>query len=185
MISGPVARTLRGDGLFGGLLWFVTGGESDSDAAGAKVGIDAVGAADAAGGEALRSLVATIRTNPDRLFREMPFSSLMDVNRLNVQAETERNPGTTAADDGGVVVRGVIDGFVVDDETKSIILFDYKTDRMHSGENVDQWTHRLHDGYAQQQALYAEALERLYPGYTVIGRWLIGLAAHRLIDVGA
>ncbi|PWG59085.1 UvrD-helicase domain-containing protein [Bifidobacterium catulorum] len=185
MTSEPVARTLRGDGLFGGLLWFVTGGESDSDAAGAKVGIDAVGAADAASEEALRSLVATIRTNPDRLFREMPFSSLMDVSRLDIQAETERNPGITTADDGGVVVRGVIDGFVVDDETKSIILFDYKTDRLRPGENVDQWARRLHDDYAQQQALYAEALERLYPGYTVTGRWLIGLAAHRLIDVGA
>lgn len=92
------------------------------------------------------------------------------------------NPLAGAQDDD-IVVRGIIDGYVIDDEHKSIILFDYKTDRLRQDESTDEWAVRLADDYRQQQDLYARALEQRHPGYQVTQRWLVGLAGHRLIDV--
>ena len=80
---------------------------------------------------------------------------------------------------------GVIDGYYVNDDARAIVLFGYKTDAMHDDERdrPEIWRRRLRDDYIGQQALYAEAMERLYPGCTVTQRWLVGLAGHRLINV--
>lgn len=85
-----------------------------------------------------------------------------------------------------MVVRGIIDGYYVERESKRIILFDYKTDAVRAGESIDEWARRLHDDYFGQQALYARALQEQYgPDYTVTERWLVGLAGKRLIDVSS
>ena len=81
------------------------------------------------------------------------------------------------------MVRGIIDGYFLDPTAKTITLFDYKTDKMRPGETVKDWSQRLRTEYAQQQALYAEALEHRYSGYSVVRRWLEGLIGHRIIHI--
>ncbi|PLS29170.1 UvrD-helicase domain-containing protein [Bifidobacterium parmae] len=175
LVSAAVADVLRGDEMMRSLLWFVSGGK-----AGVKEPCE---------------LAATIRRHADRLYREEPFTMLIGANELKrpqggkgagAETDTADSPSTWAGGEE-VVVRGIIDGYVVDDATKSIILFDYKTDRLQGDEahreSVGVWKNRLADEYRQQQDLYARALEQRYPGYRVTERWLVGLAGHRLIDV--
>lgn len=166
LVSPATVATLRDGTMLDALLWFVSGGVSG---VGEK-----------------HPLADRIRRNPNCLFREEPFAMLIDANELSVLQDAAVShdadvDGALSAEE--VVVRGIIDGFLVDDDTKSIILFDYKTDRIQHGESLEDWAARLADDYRQQQALYARALEQRYPGYTVTERWLVGLAGHRLIDV--
>lgn len=151
-----------------GMLWFVTGEDCP--------------------------LSAQIRAHRNILFREEPFSMLIDRKRLNTKMSgndmtggvlNERNDRADVAEqgDGTIVVRGIIDGYFLDPATKTITLFDYKTDKMRPGETVEDWSQRLRNEYAQQQALYAEALERLYSGYVVKRCWLIGLSVCATIDI--
>lgn len=176
LVSHAVADVLRGEDMTRDLLWFVSGGK--------------------AGVKSACPLAARIRKHPGRLFREAPFTMLIGADELKVLQEHgagERvgsgaeavfaQSALAGADGEEIVVRGIIDGYVVDDETRSIILFDYKTDRMHDGESADEWAQRLADDYRRQQDLYARALEQRHPGYKVTERWLVGLAGHRLIDV--
>ena len=161
-ITGQVAAELRSDRQMNGMEWFVSGQPEG-------------------GCEHLaRTLVGG---RPEDLHREEPFAMLIDPARLRVLSDS--NDGLTTAKLSGrkTVVRGIIDGYLVDETAKHIILFDYKTDAIRNDESADAWEKRLHDDYFQQQALYAEALEQAYPGYTVVERWLVGLAGHRMIDV--
>lgn len=160
VIRPPIADVLRGPDTLGDLLWFVTGGEQDETDA------------------PLRELTGIIRANPGRLFREEPFTMLIDSGRLM----DPTGHGTLPAGED-VVVRGIIDGFIVDDTTRRITLFDYKTDRIRDDETTDEWATRLAADYRLQQDLYARALEQRFAGYHVIRRWLIGLSGRRLIDV--
>lgn len=186
LIAPAVAETLRGETMMANLLWFVSGGLGDS----AQVVADENETVSA---DALRRLTARIRSNPADLHREEPFTMLIGAHELAVFNSYNANTDDSADSDTvsslssmkneEIVVRGVIDGFVVDDATKSIILFDYKTDRVQRGESLDAWQKRLADDYRAQQDLYARALEQRYFGYRVTDRWLIGLAGHRLIDV--
>ncbi|KAA8822349.1 DNA helicase UvrD [Bifidobacterium reuteri] len=185
LIAPAVAETLRGETMMANLLWFVSGGRIDS----AQVSDESA----TVSADALRRLTARIRSNPADLHREEPFAMLIGAQELAVFNSGNANADGSAAPDTAsslssmeneeIVVRGVIDGFVVDDATQSIILFDYKTDRVQSGESLDAWQRRLADDYRAQQDLYARALEQRYSGYRVAERWLIGLAGHRLIDV--
>ena len=173
IIGEAAARRIEEGPLFDGMMWFVCAG-GDAVAPGKMADDD------------VRTLADGIRTHRARLFREAPFSLLLDDAGLRAVAAAAGDAvPTDASDDDVIVVRGVIDGYYVDDATRSIVLFDYKTDAMRDGERDDpeSWCRRLHDDYIGQQALYAEALERLYPGYTVTQRWLVGLAGRRLIDV--
>lgn len=151
-----------------GLLWFVTGENCP--------------------------LSAQIRAHRDTLFREEPFSMLIERNRLNAKVNgsgmaggvpnTKNDSGNVAEQcDDTIVVRGIIDGYFLDPTAKTITLFDYKTDKMRPGETVKDWSQRLRTEYAQQQALYAEALEHRYSGYAVVRRWLVGLIGHRIIHI--
>ncbi|RSX54674.1 UvrD-helicase domain-containing protein [Bifidobacterium samirii] len=172
IIAEPVARRIEEGPLFDAMMWFVCAGGDGSAAPAADGGV--------------RTLADGIRAHRGRLFREAPFSLLLDDDGLRAIASGGASRPAHTGDDGdGIVVRGVIDGYYVDDATRTIVLFDYKTDAMRDDERDDpaSWCRRLRDDYIGQQALYAEALERLYPGYTVTQRWLVGLAGRRLIDV--
>lgn len=163
VISHAAAERIGSSHLFAGMLWFTSGT-----------------------GEGVGRLSDGIRRHRGRLFREAPFAMLATADQARIlMGETP-----TGEDDGDErVVRGVIDGYYVDDEHRRIVLFDYKTDRVRREERQDdefgleQWEERLHDEYYGQQALYAQALADLYPGYKVTRRWLVGLSGHRLIDV--
>ncbi|KFI93327.1 ATP-dependent exoDNAse (exonuclease V) beta subunit (contains helicase and exonuclease domains) [Bifidobacterium saguini DSM 23967] len=180
VIASAVAETLRGEMMMDNLLWFVSGGRSEHGN-------------DADESPALQKLAAQIRSNPNNLHREEPFTMLIGAHELAIlnggNADVDSSADSAAASSLAsmkheeIVVRGVIDGFVVDDAAKSIILFDYKTDRVQRGEALDDWQQRLAGDYRAQQDLYARALEQRYPGYHVTERCLIGLAGHRLIDV--
>lgn len=162
-ITSQVAAELRSDRQMSGMEWFVTGQPEG-------------------GCEHLAKVI--IGGKPEDLHREEPFTMLIDPARLQVMSDnSDDNFKVTNLGGRKTVVRGIIDGYFVDTATKRIILFDYKTDAIRDGEDKDAWMKRLHDDYFQQQALYAEALEQAYPGYTVTERWLVGLAGHRLIDV--
>nr|WP_274607638.1 3'-5' exonuclease [Bifidobacterium miconis] len=178
IISDAAAREIEHGPLFDGMMWFVCPGDG------------------MLGGGA--SLADGIRAHRDRLYREAPFSLLLDDRELRGIAATGglSVSGTEGADSAGaaarggvtgdgVIVRGVIDGYYVDDATRSIVLFDYKTDAMRDDgdSGIARWMRRLHDDYCGQQALYAKALQQLYPKYTVTERWLVGLVGHRFIDV--
>ena len=162
-IPSRIADELRSDRQMSGMEWFVSGLPE--------------------GG--CEHLVRTIIGGDfDDLHREEPFAMLIDPARLRVVSDLDDDSSIAANPDGRkTVVRGIIDGYFVDEARKRIILFDYKTDAIREGEDADAWEKRLHDDYFQQQALYAEALEQAYPGYAVAERWLVGLAGHRLIDV--
>lgn len=175
--------------LFHDMLWFVCGEDHRSGRSG-----DAGSYAD--DGSLLRD---GIRAHRGRLFREAPFALLLSAGEVedllgadeSDAGDDDEAPATVERVDAGggeCVVRGVIDGYYVDDENKRIVLFDYKTDALHRDEHDGEtgiltWMERLRADYYGQQALYAKALARLYPGYTVEERWLVGLAGHRLIDV--
>ncbi|MBW3091488.1 UvrD-helicase domain-containing protein [Bifidobacterium sp. 82T10] len=186
IISRAVADRIGRGRLFDGMLWFVAGG-ADADPTAGDNGIFGRGG---------------IRGHRVRLLREEPFSLLVSADELRAligesgesgsdDAPADVVPDTAVQDvaDDRIIVRGVIDGYYVDDEAKRIVLFDYKTDAVRDDERADgkagleRWKQRLHDDYYGQQSLYAEALRRLYPGYSVAERWLIGLAGQRLIDV--
>ncbi|MBT1171232.1 UvrD-helicase domain-containing protein [Bifidobacterium sp. SO4] len=163
VISHAAAERIGSSRLFAGMLWFTSGT-----------------------GEGVGRLSDGIRRHRDRLFREAPFALLATADQARIlMGETP----TGKDDEDERVVRGVIDGYYVDDEHRRIVLFDYKTDRVRREERQDdefgleQWEERLHDEYYGQQALYAQALADLYPGYKVTRRWLVGLSGHRLIDV--
>lgn len=175
IVSDAAARRVLDRDTMEGLLWFVGATELEADGDGGTGGICA--------------LAGYIRAHRRSLFREVPFSMLVDVENPASAGNVEAVfPGRSVDGDVGengcdIVVRGIIDGYVVDETTRTIMLFDYKTDAVRSGESVDEWERRLRREYQGQQALYAEALRRRYPGYDVTGRWLVGLAAKRLIDV--
>lgn len=159
-ITKPIAAELRSSQQLSSMEWFVSGQPEG--------GIDHLTS-------------AILDAAPDALHREESFAMLIAPDRLQVLSGVDG----VSPDLGGreIVVRGIIDGYLVDEFRKRIILFDYKTDAIRDGEDTDAWAKRLHDDYFQQQALYAEALGQAYPDYTVAERWLVGLAGHRLIDV--
>lgn len=130
-------------------------------------------------GEEHGMLTRRIRQHPERLHREEPFSMLLPVSKLKAWQGQEPDSGDQ------IVVRGIIDGYLVDDNTRAITLFDYKTDVVNNSEQHDlsQWAKRLRDEYKDQQDLYTRALEERYWGYTVTQRWLVGLDGKRLIDL--
>ncbi|KFI52236.1 UvrD-helicase domain-containing protein [Bifidobacterium biavatii] len=176
IISRAAAKRIHEGRLFDGMIWLVSGDEN-ADPSEPGNGVFAHGG---------------IRGHRARLKREEPFSLLVSAGELrDLVANRPADISGVDVESAGerIVVRGVIDGYYVDDEAKRIVLFDYKTDAVRDSERADgeagleRWKRRLRDDYYGQQALYAEALRRLYPGYSVAERWLIGLAGQRLIDV--
>ncbi|MFT8939747.1 PD-(D/E)XK nuclease family protein, partial [Leuconostoc falkenbergense] len=87
------------------------------------------------------------------------------------------------SDDAPVLIHGIIDGYFVDEATKSVTLFDYKTDFVQPT--------RLAEGLAQlklrykgQLNLYQEALRQEYPEYKINPPKLIALSVGEVMDVG-
>ena len=77
------------------------------------------------------------------LFREQPFVYGIAANRLNPEFSSNEK----------VLIQGIIDAFF--EEDGNVILLDYKTDRVESGQE-------LMDRYETQLDYYAEAIENIY-----------------------
>lgn len=87
-----------------------------------------------------------------RLYREKPFVMGFTAEELKRFGFGDEASGETA--DGGdlTLIQGIIDVFWVEDD--GIVVLDYKTDRVDTGQE-------LVDRYAAQLRLYGEALERI------------------------
>lgn len=85
-----------------------------------------------------------ILRHPDQLYREQPFSMLMD----------GKDIFTGLSDDETILIHGIIDGYLIDEN--GVILFDYKTD--HLRPNDQAGLKELVGKYAGQVNLYARAL---------------------------
>lgn len=99
-----------------------------------------------------------ILKDPRQLYREQPFSMLMD--GKDIFSGLDEN-------DGPVLIHGIIDGYLV--EKDGIALFDYKTD--HLRQNDQAGLRKLVTKYAGQVNLYARALTS-QTGLPVIKRYL-------------
>jgi len=111
-----------------------------------------------------------VRRATDRLRREVMF-----VARI---APQEFDPAARSNDPGdAMLVRGVIDVLLSDDESSQII--DYKTDRV----EIDALPARA-EAYRSQLDLYARAAEQLGAG-PVQHRWLVFLSARRVWDMSS
>lgn len=92
------------------------------------------------------------------LYREKPFVmgfTGADLNRFGFgETEQEDNQaGIGSSEEDLTLIQGIIDVFWMEED--GIVLLDYKTDRVDSGQE-------LVDRYGAQLQLYAEALERIY-----------------------
>jgi len=79
----------------------------------------------------------------DLLYREQPFVYGIRANRLNPEFSSEEK----------VLIQGIIDAFF--EEDGKVILLDYKTDRVETGE-------QLMERYETQLDYYTEAIENIY-----------------------
>ena len=107
------------------------------------------------------------------LQREATFAMIVPANQIYQEVN----------DDAPVLIHGIIDGYFVDESTKSVTLFDYKTDFVQPT--------RLAEGLAQlklrykgQLNLYQEALRQEYPEYKINPPKLIALSVGEVVDVG-
>ncbi len=98
-----------------------------------------------------------------RLHREQPF--VIGVPAKEVLPDSE--------DDATVLIQGIIDGFYETDE--GIVLMDYKTDRVESGQEAV-----LVERYGKQMELYAKALENI-TGQKVLQRILYSFSQNKEI----
>lgn len=87
-----------------------------------------------------------ILAHPDQLYREQPFSMLMDGKDLFKDLQE---------DDGPILIHGIIDGYLLD--KNGITLFDYKTDHLRPHNQSD--LQKLVGKYEGQINLYAKALQ--------------------------
>ena len=75
-------------------------------------------------------------------------------------------------------VQGVIDAFFLEGE--QIVLLDYKTNRVDPEKPFEDEAARIAEMYREQQAIYAEALEKA-TGLAVAEKWLYLSAAGKAI----
>lgn len=81
--------------------------------------------------------------------REQAFSLLMDPSRLFSDFD--------GSNDERVLVHGMIDGYIEYED--DIILYDFKTNHLKTGESIDEFRQRMIDEYAGQLYLYRMALQ--------------------------
>lgn len=113
------------------------------------------------------SIGQLVLENPDKTYREVPFSLLMKAKNVF------KNFGD---DDQRILIHGIIDGYV--QVNNGIYLFDYKTDRLRPGVTAAT----IVDRYRGQLELYGLALKKV-TRKPIIGKYLYLLSANQLIEV--
>ena len=109
----------------------------------------------------------------DTLTREATFAMIIPANRIY--------HGLT--DSAPVLVHGIIDGYFIDEATKAITIFDYKTDYIRPDRQTEDLA-RLAQRYRGQLRLYQTALQQEYPDYTCHEPQLIALSVGRVVRLG-
>lgn len=109
----------------------------------------------------------------ETLTREATFAMIMPANRIYQDL----------ADSAPVLVHGIIDGYFVDQTTRAITIFDYKTDYIRP-DRQDEDLAKLAQRYRGQLRLYQEALKQEYPTYTFHEPQLIALSVGRVVRLG-
>ncbi|KRM12673.1 helicase-exonuclease AddAB subunit AddA [Paucilactobacillus suebicus] len=99
----------------------------------------------------------------DSLYREAPFSMLLNGNQLFTQLTSE---------DEKILIHGIIDGYFDTDE--GLVLFDYKTDHVIPDNPIS--IQKVVDRYRGQVNLYARALKNM-TGKPVVHKYLYLLEA--------
>lgn len=122
-------------------------------------------------------MAQTIAHHSKTLHRENPFSMLVPANQVYPDL-TETEP---------ILIHGIIDGYFIDDQQKTITLFDYKTDYVAKtpGPKQNEGLAKIRHQYTGQIRLYQTALQQEYPGYQVQNGLLILLAGHRTLEISA
>lgn len=110
------------------------------------------------------------RENPDKLFREIDFSSLLPAKKLFDDFSDEN---------AKILVHGTIDGYFVEDD--GIILFDYKTDYVDK-KNLDSAIELIKQKYQGQLRLYEQALTS-FSNLKVKAKYLILLDAQEIVEI--
>ncbi|MBD5429370.1 helicase-exonuclease AddAB subunit AddA [Lactobacillus sp.] len=108
--------------------------------------------------------------NPDKLYRESEFSSLVNVNQIF-------NQFSDPADK--ILVHGTIDGYFEDSD--GIILFDYKTDYVDKT-NLEQSIAKIRQKYSGQLRLYELAINNM-TNLKVKSKYLVLLDAQKLVKL--
>lgn len=122
-------------------------------------------------------IAQTIARHSKTLHRENPFSMLVPANQVYPDLiETEP-----------ILIHGIIDGYFIDDQQKTITLFDYKTDYVAKtpGPKQNEGLTKIRHQYTGQIRLYQSALQQEYPGYQVQNGLLILLAGHKTLEISA
>lgn len=104
------------------------------------------------------------------LQREATFSLLVPANQVYADV----------ADDAPILVHGIIDGYFVDEISRSVTLFDFKTDFIHADRTKAELA-QLQQRYAGQLRLYRTALQQQFSGYDVLPARLISLSANQVV----
>lgn len=113
-----------------------------------------------------------LRLHADSLRREATFAMIMPANQIYEHVH----------DQASVLVHGIIDGYFIDKKTKSITLFDYKTDFVRHG-RVEEDISKMMVRYRGQLTLYKQALMQEFPDYTFYEPQLIILNVGRVIPI--
>ncbi|PAF21474.1 helicase-exonuclease AddAB subunit AddA [Terribacillus saccharophilus] len=99
----------------------------------------------------LESSIADRIRQAEHFYRETPFTLALPANELYND--------WTGADSDKVVVQGVVDQILVEED--GLVLLDYKTDTLY-GEDPDRRAEILTEKYRVQIELYAKAIERIW-----------------------
>lgn len=108
----------------------------------------------------------------DTLRREATFAMIIPANQIY----------KNVIDDEPVLVHGIIDGYFIDETTKMITIFDYKTDFIRH-DRIDEDLKKLAARYKGQLRLYQRALQQEYPEYICHTPQLISLSIGRVVDI--
>lgn len=85
-------------------------------------------------------------------------------------------------DDEPILVHGIIDGYFIDELTKVITIFDYKTDFVRHN-RIEEDLQKIIARYKGQLRLYEQALRQEYPEYTFNTPQLVVLSIGRVIGI--
>ncbi|CAM3072936.1 helicase-exonuclease AddAB subunit AddA [Leuconostoc rapi] len=108
----------------------------------------------------------------DTLRREATFAMIIPANQIY------RN----LTDDEPILVHGIIDGYFIDELTKVITIFDYKTDFVRHN-RIEEDLQKIIARYKGQLRLYEQALRQEYPEYTFNTPQLVVLSIGRVIGI--
>ncbi|GAP02355.1 ATP-dependent helicase/nuclease subunit A [Fructobacillus pseudoficulneus] len=109
------------------------------------------------------------------LHREATFAMLVPANQVYPDL----------ADQEPILIHGIIDGYYLDESSKTITLFDYKTDYLPrtAGPRQKERLAKIRRQYTGQVRLYQQALQREYPDYMIQAPTLILLAGRQLLVI--